>query len=333
MTDLHARLRAWFDNPAARRLAKAAPSVLLAGGVGATLGVVVGLPTFAASGQSIVLGGIAVNLTSSIIQELLLVGDDDQRAEIVQRGLDAHDPDVTTLAAAALVHAGPELAQALPAPQRDDLIAGLERAMREAGGSLDAITQGYAAALRDPRADWAALQNELRQTIADTRMLMEVGDEGVIAGGKQWVEDPAGRVDMTMRGGDRARLENVEQIVTNTRPQPAVSAMTCPDCGASVREGQPTCTRCGLPLSGDGVNSGIVGQSISQQRAPSHEFAAISDASGEEIGFKRLLLREKQRRLEKLELQNARKGHDTEPEILTELEDLKKEIEELKKQM
>jgi hypothetical protein len=81
--------------------------------------------------------------------------------------------------------------------------------------------------------------------------LMEVGHEGVIAGGEQQVEHPGGQVDLTMRGGDRARLENVKQFVTNTRTQPAVApSLTCPDCGAPVREGQSTCVRCGLRLPG-----------------------------------------------------------------------------------
>jgi len=319
MADLRTRLSTWFDDPAARRLARVAPAALLAGGVGVTLGAVIGLPAFAASGLGIVLGNIAANLTSALIQPILEAVDDDARADAIAHGLTQNDPDVAALAAAALAYAGPELTQALPDATRTDLIAALERGMRDAGGPLAVIAPRYAAALRDPQADWAAVQIELRRMIADIHLVAKVGDQGTISGLKQRVENPTGTTKVEAIGGHAARLENVEQIVANTRPQPAAApTLTCPDCGTSVRAGQRACARCGLPLPGIGAADLLID-------------GAVPD--NEEIRFKRLLLREKQRRLEQLELQNARKGHSTEPEIVTELEDLKKEIAELKKQI
>src|SRR5262249_51347753 len=79
------------------------------------------------------------------------------------------------------------------------------------------------------------------------------------------------------------------------------------------------------------VKISIVAQETALQGAGFNQLA-VSGAD-EEVRFKGLLLREKQRRLEKLELQRAREGHDTESKILNEIEDLQDEIKELKQQM
>jgi hypothetical protein len=76
------------------------------------------------------------------------------------------------------------------------------------------------------------------------------------------------------------------------------------------------------------VEVNVVAQSLSEVRQ-ARQLTAHMKVTDNEVPFKQLLLREKQRRLDKLELHRARKGYNVEPEVLTEMEDLEGGINDL----
>ena len=84
--------------------------------------------------------------------------------------------------------------------------------MRAAGGPLDAIAAPFSAALRDPNADWAAVQAGLRQTIADIHLVAKVGDQGTISGLRQRVENPAGTYEGWSAGSSASSLSSGSRI-------------------------------------------------------------------------------------------------------------------------
>lgn len=203
MTDLHARLQAFFGASTTRMLARVAPLTFLAGGIGTTIAAVIARPEFATSGWGVVLGGLAVNLTSSLIYDIVNAPSDDARAQIVEQGIEHEDRDVLTLSAAALVAAGPDLAQALPETSSRELIDGLEHGMRQAGGPLERLAPRYAGALREPNADWAALRDELTY-ILSVEQTIDIGEDALNQDSGQRVEHADGPVKQSItiaRGG------------------------------------------------------------------------------------------------------------------------------------
>lgn len=220
MTNLQTRLREYLAAPTAVQLAQVAPLSFVAGCSGAIIAALVGTPGFAAGGLAVVLGGLAVNFTSSLIDRIIFADNDHQRVQIVDAGLRAGDRDVQTLAAGALTQAGTEVAQAVPAADHTDLITDLQAAMQQVGGPLAAIAPQYAAALRNPQTDWAALQAELRATITRVHQTMEASEEGVISGSEQDVQQASGPVEQVMRATKHGRIENSRQSVTGEKREP-----------------------------------------------------------------------------------------------------------------
>jgi hypothetical protein len=187
MADLAARLHEFWHNPHTRRLARSAPLALLAGCAGATLGTLVALPGFAATGLGIVLGGLSINLTSDLISKLTDPALDDlERDMLLEDALKQGDPDAQGLTAALLLNQGPTVAQALTEATRQELTDQLAEGMQQAGGPLAAIAPRYAAALRDPATDWERLRKDLYQTVSTSTQTRKATN---IRGGKQLSED------------------------------------------------------------------------------------------------------------------------------------------------
>jgi hypothetical protein len=174
MADLAARLHEFWHNPHTRRLARSAPLSLLAGCAGVTLGTLIALPGFATTGLGVVLGGLAINLTSNLISKLTDPDLDDlEREASLEQALAQGDLDAQALTAALLTREGSTIAQALPEASRNDLTSALGQAMQQAGGPLARIAPRYAAALRDPMTDWNRLQVALSTDIQQTYLEMK----------------------------------------------------------------------------------------------------------------------------------------------------------------
>ena len=261
MANLLDQLRAYLGGWA-RLLASAntLPAALLAGSSGAAIAALVSAPNLSSTGVGVVIGGIAINVASSLLQALVRLppDDDDGREEIIERGLAEGDAGIQQAVAAALVAAGPELTLALSAAQREALSAKFEQGLRDLGGASERIAPGFANNLRDPSADWHALWEELQRAIAAAGVTQtaEVGDEGAIRRVKQRVDNPTGPVSQTLRGGKKAVIEDADQTVSNARPTPTLATTPgatrpCPDCGATVRADAASCPSCGLPLTND----------------------------------------------------------------------------------
>ena len=212
MADLNARLHDFFS---ARTLLKSTPLWVLAGGAGAVIGAAIGDPHWAQTGVGTILASLGANVTSSMVYDLAKPDlDDETREELIARGLEQRDPGVIRLVAEALTQARPELAHALPDATRTKLVELLERGMHGAGGALAAIAPRYSEALRNPPADWQALQAELQQTISRVSQTMEATERGVISGGRQKASRSGGAIDQTMRATGRgSRIETSSQTV------------------------------------------------------------------------------------------------------------------------
>ncbi len=245
MTSLHTRLRDYLAGPGTAQLAQVAPLSFVAGCTGAIIAALVGMPGFAASGLGIVLGGLAINFSSSLIDRILLADSDRQRSQVIEQGVRDGDRDVQALVAGALIQAGAEMSQAIPAADRDALIGDLHTGMQQAGGSVATIAPRYTAALRDPQTDWAALQAALRETITHVHQTMEASEEGVISGSRQEASQASGPVEQVMRATKKGRIENSQQIASGPG---ATTSRHCPDCGLAVPTGQPVCASCGARL-------------------------------------------------------------------------------------
>jgi len=169
MDNVQARLQALFSERSALRLARVAPAALLASGAGVALAALLGVPGFVSTAAGVIIGGIAVNLTSTWLEKLvaLPLEAEAEREQVIEGALAANDPAVQRLVAAVLAHAGSQLAGALPEAHRAELVTGLERAMQEAGGPLAALAPTYAAALREPgHTDWQRLLDTARQQLS-----------------------------------------------------------------------------------------------------------------------------------------------------------------------
>lgn len=222
MSTLRERLHAFLNAETTIDLAQAAPLGVLAG---------ISAAAIAAGGIAGIFGGLAVNFTSSLIDKILTATTDRERRELIRTGLQNGDGDVQRLTAGALVQAGPEVAQSLPAADRDLLFTAVEQAMQAGGPPLSAIAGRYLAALRNPAADWPALQTTLFAEAAIVRQTMEVGDQGVIRGGRQEAADVTGSVDQTARAGQGGVIENTTQSAIGVRAAaaPATQADATPE--------------------------------------------------------------------------------------------------------
>jgi hypothetical protein len=240
MTTLQQRLHTFFAQPGIR---KWAPASLLAATTGIILGTVAANPALAQTGVGLVLSGVAINLASGLLQPILDATDDDQRAELIEAQL--NQPETARLSAAALLEAAPVLAEVLPASSSAGLITNLEQAMLDAGGALAKIAPGYAAALRNPPASWARLQQQLIQVAATSLIDIEVGDDNRIENLRIDHTQQPGDATIKIKGGDRTRISGVGITQTGTKP----AARTCPDCGSSVSASATSCPTCGLSFS------------------------------------------------------------------------------------
>ena len=212
MTDFLNRLRAYLDAPATMQLAQAAPLGILAGASAAVIAAVIGMPAFATSGLGLIFGGLAVNFTSSLIDKIVHAGGERERTRLIAQGLAASDPDVQALVAGALTHAGPAVAAALPAADRDELIVVFEQAMRASGGPLTAIAARYGAALRSPGADWHALRAELHAELATVTQIIR--GETLVEGATQHVKDVDGTAKQLI---EAEAVRNVAQVAIGVR--------------------------------------------------------------------------------------------------------------------
>lgn len=208
MPDPTARLRALFGERSALQLARVAPAALLASGTGVALAAMLGVPGFVSTAAGVIVGGIAVNITSTWLEKLvsLPLEAEEEREETIRRGLEAQDPGMQRLVAAVLAHAGPQLAAALPDAGHAELVAGLERAMAQAGGPLAALAPSYAAALRVPEhADWGTVRDEARRQIS-VHSTIEAGEDGLIERSGHRIEHPPGPVVTTTRTGKGGKI-------------------------------------------------------------------------------------------------------------------------------
>lgn len=249
MTTRLDRLRAIFASPFARQVARTTPFLLVAGASGTVISASLFIPGFAASPFGTLGVSLAANMVTSMAYDLLKPDlDDDTRAEQIVQALEARDPASGALVAAALIEAGPEVVQALPEAGREVLISGLEAGMQQADGALAAIAPRYAAGLRDPQTDWAALQAALRQVVEQTTMHMQVGHKGQIRNAVMEVTDTPGTVDMRMTAGDEGVIDSPRMVRSGGRAPAARPERRCPDCGALVVAGPAACPQCGAAL-------------------------------------------------------------------------------------
>lgn len=217
MTVLFQRVRDYFDSP---NLWQVAPLGLVAGCAGVVLGVVIGLPGVASTGLGMVLGGLSINITSSVIDKLMHPETRERdRIRLIQEALQQGDPDVQALVAVLLTHNGADVSQALPADERDDLIATLDRGLHAAGGPLERIAPRYTAALRNAQTDWAAVQATLMPQIEATSQEMRAQN---IRDTKQEVHERQGTIAQRMDA--QQDIVGARQVVTGRRhaaPPPA----------------------------------------------------------------------------------------------------------------
>ncbi|MEI8166711.1 MAG: hypothetical protein WCG26_10030, partial [Chloroflexales bacterium] len=239
MSTLLQRLTEYLAAPSTMDLAEAVPLGVLAGASAATIAAVIGMPAFTTSGLGVILGGLAVNFTSALIDNILNATSDRERRKLIQQGLQAGDPQVQTLVAGAMVYAGPDVAGALPLADRTDLVTALEQGMRDAGGPLAAIAPRYAAALRAPNADWAALQGTLGRELEMTRQIVRVGKQGKIKEVDQDVTRRKGSIEQILEGGDGAEISGSTQTVTGVRKSRRDPAPPAPSASAPLPTATP----------------------------------------------------------------------------------------------
>jgi hypothetical protein len=137
----------------------------------------------------------------------------------IEEGIKRNDVDVLTLAAAALTYAGPDLSEALPEQNREDLIDSLHFGMDKAGGPLAAIASSYTEALRNRSDDWSSLQIGLRRTINHVRQSMDASDESDIYDSHMHVEATSETVEQVMRATGKSTIQGSSQTVGNRRSE------------------------------------------------------------------------------------------------------------------
>lgn len=211
MPTVHERLTALLHSEQARTLAQFAPLGLLAVVSGSIMGVAVGAPAVATAGLGLVLTSLATNLVSSMLYDAVRPdADDDARGAAIQRGLAADDPQVQALVADLLLALGPQLAQALPPAYRPALTQG----MQQAGGRLAAIAPAISAALADPQADWAALQQRLAPRITGVEQVARARDNARLIDNRQEAVHSTGPISQVLDGSGASLIQGTTQIVT-----------------------------------------------------------------------------------------------------------------------
>ena len=138
--------------------------------------------------------------------------DDDQRRKAIRKGLEDNDPQVTALVADTLATLGPQLAGALADAQQPTLLPALTEGMQKSGGVLAKVAPQLSAALADPHADWAALQQQVAR-IMGVEMSMETTDDARMANQEQHVENAAGPVKLSMTATGKSVQEGNRQTV------------------------------------------------------------------------------------------------------------------------
>jgi hypothetical protein len=245
MANLREKLRAFFSETSTLRLARMAPATLLAGSTGIALAALIGVPGFAATAGGILIGGLAINITSTWLEKLVMLPLENsaERETLIQQGLAAGDPGMAQLVAAILLQSGHELARALPEEQRDTIIAGLEQAMQTTGGALADLAPGYAAALHNPQtADWLALQAILERR-PGVSSVIEAGEEGLIQNSGHYIDQPPGPVETSTRTGTQGQVIGSPIVIRGSG-----AGRRCPDCGTPVSADAVSCQGCGAPL-------------------------------------------------------------------------------------
>lgn len=159
---------------------------------------------------------------------LALSGND--RAAAIQRGLEAHDPQVQALVAELLVAFAPQLAATLAT--RPTQLAALRDGMQRGGGQLADLAPRLAAALANPHADWAALQRQQTRRSAAVEMAIEASDGSVVRGNTQRAERSAGPVSLRIVASGRSTVEHNTQVAAPggaaAAPRPAPPGAPAP---------------------------------------------------------------------------------------------------------
>jgi len=240
-SSLRDRLAEYFMNRHVRRLATAAPFGFDVGLVAGVLGCVVALPGFAASGFGIIAAGLAINRVSSYLDRLAAPAlSDEERELILDDGLRQQDAAVRQLVAAALVYAGPTIAETLPDEHRADLIAAIGTGMDAMGGPSAYIAPHFTEALCTPATHWVTTQASLLSMITTVTMTMEATDAGIQRHNRMEVEGATGPISMTMKVTGNALQEgNVQHVrgysaslpLQPTPGQPPHAPMTSPASG------------------------------------------------------------------------------------------------------
>lgn len=234
MSDLRTRLHTYLTAPGTWQIPAHG---VLAGCAGTVLSALVEVPGFAPPGAGVVLGGVAITITSPTIGRILAPDTSErERVRLIVTGLEQHDPDMQALVGTLIGQVGAALSQALPPDERDDTIATLERGMQQAGGVLAALAPRYTAALRNPHTDWGAFQRSLHQHIATVHQDIRAANvidtsqdahhDGSITQTIHATQDVRG---VTQRAGGRGSRPFVPASTNTgtTRPTSAVRVFLC----------------------------------------------------------------------------------------------------------
>lgn len=226
MPNVQDKLAALLRSEKVRTLAQYAPIGLVAVVSGGVIGIAVGAPAFATAGLGLVLTGLATNLTSSLLYDAVRPdADDDTRSIAIQRALETDDPRikalVSMLVADSLTALGPQLAHSLADAQQSALLPALSDGMRRSGGVLAEVEPQLSAALADPQANWAALQQQVAQKISSLEMSIEAGDDTRVAENKMRAENVTGPVKMSINASGKAVVERNEQTAIGAGGAPA----------------------------------------------------------------------------------------------------------------
>lgn len=246
MGKLQDDLRGLFGN---RLVHKLTPAALLASASGVALAGLAVSPAESVKAGGIILGGLAINFSSSLLEQLvsLPLEDAEERERLIEQGLSEGDPGVQRLVAAAALTAGPEVAAALPEAARAELADRLGQAMQASGGPLATIARPYAAALRSPHTDWAALQAALLPQVLTVSQ--EIRGVKLVEDARQEAHDVVGTLKQSIEGETVCGATQLASGVGPMAPAAAAPARPCPDCGALLAPGVAACPRCGLPLA------------------------------------------------------------------------------------
>jgi hypothetical protein len=110
-------------------------------------------------------------------------------------------------------------------------------------------------------------------------------------------------------------------------PQPSATSTASQGSGININIGS------GQRLEHSAINVSEVGNIIKGVDEVGADSQSATDDKAEEIATISQLIKETRRRLKPLQLQKARKGYNTEAEVLNEIEDLEKELDRLQRQL